>query len=148
MTDSREIISTRVFSFSRELAFRAWTEPEYLACWWGPKGFTNTFHEFDLRPGGHWRFTMHGPNGVNYPNESVFVEIIKNERIVFNHISSHKFQVTATFIGLEGKTKLIFRMLFETSQECGKLKGLVVPSNEQNFDRLEAELAKMARHLL
>ena len=59
----REIVSIRVFDFPRELVFNAWTDPEHLVHWWGPKGFTNTFHEFDLRPGGIWRFVMHGPDG-------------------------------------------------------------------------------------
>src|SRR4051794_12623895 len=92
-TSDREIVATRVFDAPRELVFKAWTDPEHLAQWWGPTGFTNTFHEFDLRPGGVWRFVMHGPDGVDYKNENVFVEIVKPERIVFDHVSGPKFQV-------------------------------------------------------
>ena len=139
----REIVSTRVLPWPRERVFRAWTEPHHLARWWGPKGFTNTFQEFDLRPGGCWQFVMHGPNGADYPNQSVFVEIVKPERIVFDHVSSPAFQVTATFDEEAGKTRLTFRMLFGTAAECDKVKGFAVAANEENFDRLEAELASM-----
>lgn len=73
----REIIATRVFKTPRLLVFKAWTDPDHLIHWWGPKGFTSTFHEFDLRPGGVWRLVMHGPNGADFQNESIFVEIVK-----------------------------------------------------------------------
>ena len=140
----REIVTTRVFNAPRELVFRAWTDPDHLAHWWGPKGFTNTFHEFDLKPGGFWRFVMHGPDGGDYKNESVFVEIAKPERIVFRHVSAPRFQVTATFADQAGKTKLTWCMLFESVAECDKVKRYAVEANEQNLDRLEAQLATMA----
>lgn len=98
-----EIVSTRLFSAPRQLVFRAWTTPELIARWWGPQGFTNTFHECDITPGGTWLYTMHGPNGVDYPNHSVFVEIVPLERVVLDHLSGHHFRVTATFEGLEGR---------------------------------------------
>jgi len=141
----REIVSARVLNAPRERVFAAWTEPAQLARWWGPKGFRNTFHEFDLRPGGVWRFTMHGPDGVDYPNKSVFVEIVRPERIVFQHLEPiHTFRATASFSKQNGKTKVVFRMLFATAAECDKVKGFVVEGNEQNFDRLEALLAGAA----
>lgn len=62
---SRAIVTTRVFNAQRERMFRAFTDTNQLARWWGPKGFSNTFREFDTRPGGHWRFIMHGPDGTN-----------------------------------------------------------------------------------
>lgn len=142
-TADREIVSSRLFNAPREVVFKAWTDPVHLAQWWGPKGFTNTFYEFDLKPGGVWRFDMHGPDGAKYPNESVFVEIIKPERIVFRHISGHQFLVTATFEDLGGKTQLIWRMLFETVAEYDKVKSYAVEKNEENLDRLELELAKI-----
>jgi uncharacterized protein YndB with AHSA1/START domain len=140
----RKIVSTRAFDAPRELVFAAWTDPAHLAKWWGPKGFTNTFQEFDMRPGGIWRFVMHGPDGVDYKNESVFVEIVKPERIVFQHVSGPRFQVTATFAAEAGKTRVTFEMLFETAAECEKIKVYAVDANEQNFDRLEAQLRRMA----
>jgi uncharacterized protein YndB with AHSA1/START domain len=140
----REIASTRVFDAPCERVFRAWTDPDHLAKWWGPKGFRNTFEEFDMRPGGVWRFVMHGPDGRDYKNKSVFVEIVKPERIVFQHVVGPRFQVTATFDEEAGKTRLKFQMLFDTAAECDKVKVYTVEANEQNFDRLEAELATMA----
>ncbi|WP_028551853.1 SRPBCC family protein [Paenibacillus sp. UNC451MF] len=139
-----EIISSRVFDVSRELVFRAWTTPDLLAQWWGPQGFTNTFHEFDLRPGGTWRFTMHGPNGVDYPNYSVFVEIVPMERIVLDHLSGHEFRVTATFEDVEDRTKVTFRQLFKKTEEFEQVKAYCIEGNEQNFDRLGKLLAGLA----
>jgi uncharacterized protein YndB with AHSA1/START domain len=64
----REIVTTRAIAAPPELVFKAWCDPAHLVHWWGPKGFTNTFHEFDPRPGGAWRFVMHGPDGASDPN--------------------------------------------------------------------------------
>jgi len=142
-TAEREIVSTRLFDSPRERVFQAWTDPAILARWWGPKGFRNTFHEFDLRPGGAWRFVMHGPDGTDYKNESVFREIEKPARIVFDHVSSPRFQVTATFDAEGGKTRVTFRMLFESVEALDRVKSFVPECNEQNFDRLEAQLELM-----
>ena len=143
-TADREIVTTRVLNAPRELVFKAWTDPDQLVHWWGPKGFTNTFHEFDMRPGGIWRFVMHGPDGIDYQNKSVFVEVVNSERIVFDHVSGPRFQVVVTFAEQAGKTTLTFRMRFESAAECDKVKAFAVEGNEQNLDRLEAQLAKMA----
>lgn len=138
-----EIVSVRTFGHRRELIFEAWTNPERLKNWWGPNGFTNTFHEFDLRPGGKWIFTMHGPDGVNYPNESVFIKIEEPELLVFNHLSHPRFQVVATFDELqETKTRVTFRMIFQSAEQCNALRSFIQGKNEENFDRLEAELQR------
>jgi uncharacterized protein YndB with AHSA1/START domain len=138
-----EIISTRTLPFKRELVFKAWSDPKHLAKWWGPKGFTNTFHEFDFRPGGKWRFTMHGPDGGNYANECVFTEIAAPGLIKWYRLSQPLFRMDILFEEWEGKTKLVFKMIFETEKECNKIKKIAVNANEENFDRLEAGLAKM-----
>jgi uncharacterized protein YndB with AHSA1/START domain len=141
---NREVITTRVFDARRELVVRAWTDPEQLVRWWGPNGFTNTFHQFDLRPGGTWRFTMHGSNGADYPNETVFEEIAGPERLRWKHISAPQFQVAVLFDELRGgRTKVTYRMLFEAADTCQKLRALIVPSNEELFDRLAAQLDGM-----
>ena len=139
-TPDREIISTRVFDASPEQLFQAWTDPAILALWWGPKDFKNTFHVFEPRPGGDWNFVMHGPDGTDYKNESVFREIEKPSRIVLDHISSPRFRVVATFDAETVKTKLTFRMIFETAEMRDRVKGIVVEANEQNFDRLAEQL--------
>jgi len=73
----REIVTTRVVDAPRELVFRAWTEPEHVGQWWGPNGFTSTIQEMDVRPGGVWRLVMHGPDGTDYPNESIYLEVVR-----------------------------------------------------------------------
>ena len=140
MTDSsnRQIITKRILNASRISVFSAWTNPELLAQWWGPAGFTNTFHEFDPKPGGKWQFTMHGPNGGHYPNESVFIQITIPERIVLRHVSKPHFQLIAQFEEIdESKTLLIFQQLFDTAEEYNKVKTIAVDANEENIDRLE-----------
>ncbi|POY34873.1 hypothetical protein C3K47_18135 [Solitalea longa] len=138
------IVTSRLINFNRELVFRAWTEAEHLKNWWGPQGFTNTFNEFDLRPNGYWRFIMHGPDGSDYPNESIFVKIEKPEKVVFDHLSGHLFQVIATFEDIGDKTQVVFKMIFDSAEECAKVRSFVEGANEENFDKLEAELKKMA----
>ena len=140
----RELVTTRVLSAPRERVFSAFSEAGQLAQWWGPEGFRNTFHEFDLRAGGAWRYTMHGPNGADYPNESVFVEVVKPERIVIEHVSGPRFRLTITLAVEAGRTRLTWRQRFPTAAECDKIKALAIPANEQNLDRLEARLAQMA----
>ncbi|TVY11794.1 SRPBCC family protein [Paenibacillus cremeus] len=138
------VINSREFEVPRELVYQAWTTPELLARWWGPNGFTNTFHEFDLRPGGEWRFIMHGPNGVDYPNHIEFVEIVPQERIVLKHTSSPEFQVTATFEDLGGRTKVTFRQQFMHAKEFEQAVKYCVEANEQNFDRMGELLKEMS----
>lgn len=135
----------RVFNVSQSNLFEAWTNPQHLSQWWGPNGFTNTFEQFDLRPGGKWIFTMHGPDGKNYDNESEFVEITPSERIVFNHITAPQFQIVATFEKVsETQTKLTFKMVFEEENLYNNLKSFVLEKNEENFDRLENVLKNIA----
>ncbi|GLI08858.1 activator of HSP90 ATPase [Paenibacillus tyrfis] len=142
-TEEYELVTTRLMNASSTLVCEAWTIPEHLAQWWGPNGFTNTFHEFDLRPGGIWEFVMHGPNGMNYDNKSEFVEI-GPERIVLRHLCAPHYQLTATFEDLGSKTRLTWRQLFENAGVFNAIKKIAVPANEQNLDRLEAHLQKMS----
>ena len=146
MTDraaDAELTTTRLLDAPRERVFRAF-QAEHLAQWWGPNGFTNTFHEFELRAGARWRYTMYGPNGAGYPNESVFVEVVP-ERVVIEHISAPRFRLTITLATEGGRTRLTWRQRFPTAADCDRIRALAVPANEQNLDRLEARLAAMAR---
>ena len=139
---SAEIHSTRVFGVSRERLFEAFRDPSQLARWWGPEGFTNTIDEFDLQPGGKWRFTMHGPDGSDYPNTNVFSEVDPPSRIAFVHDSPvHRFRMTMDFTEDGPGARLTWRMEFEDPDEAAKLREFIVTANEQNFDRLEAVLA-------
>ncbi len=110
----REIVITRVLDAPRERVFEAFTRPEILARWWGPRGFTTVTHEHDFRPGGQWRHTMVGPDGTEYPNRSVFEEIVPRERIVYRHHGGGDgvlalFRATVTFTDESGKTRLTMR---------------------------------------
>jgi uncharacterized protein YndB with AHSA1/START domain len=140
----REIVSVREFDAPQALVWRAWTEPSHLARWWGPKGFSSTFHEFDLRPDGEWRFVMHGPDGTDYKNRSLFREITPPERLVFDHVSGHIFQGSANFEALDSEhTRVTYTMLHRTAEDCERVKALAGSANEEMFDRLGAELGRM-----
>jgi uncharacterized protein YndB with AHSA1/START domain len=139
-----EIVNTRILNASRKIVYKAWTDPNHLKNWWGPKGFTNTFNEFDLRSGGKWSFSMHGPDKGNYANECEFIKIIPNEFISWRRFSKPVFQVAVIFEEISAdSTRLIFKMIFSTPEECDKLKSFAPEKNEENFDRLEDELRKM-----
>ena len=143
-TTDREIVTTRVFDAPRELVFQAWTESEHVAQWWGPYGFTTTIHEMDVRPGGVWRFIMHGPDGVDYNNKIVYIEIVKPERLVYSHVSGPQFHATVTFEDQGGKTKLTMRMLFETTEERERVVKVfgAIEGAKQTFARLAEFLTK------
>lgn len=119
----REIVLTRVFDAPHELLWDAWTDPKHVVKWWGPRGFTITIHEMDVRPGGIWNHTMHGPDGTDYPGQCVFIEVVKPERIVYSMTGGKKgeprtqFQSTWIFEAQGSKTKLTLRMLFASAQE-------------------------------
>lgn len=96
--ENRAVINTRVFNVPPEILFEAWADPLKLAQWWGPKGFTNTFHEFNFSTGGTWKYTMHSPDGQDFLNTCVFETIEQPTRIVFKHLlPMHVFWLTATF---------------------------------------------------
>jgi uncharacterized protein YndB with AHSA1/START domain len=138
-----EIVSTRIVNEPLEKVFEAWSNAEYLKKWWGPKGFTNTFHEFDFKVGGKWIFTMHGPEKGNYPNECEFTKIEKPTLIAWKRYSQPIFRVVASFEDCKGKTKIIFRMVFNSAEERNKLIKFVPEKNEENFDKLEEVLSAM-----
>ncbi len=145
-TPESEIVSTRIFNVDRELLFRAWSDPNHLKNWWGPNGFTNTFNLFEFCEGGKWSFIMHGPDKGNYANECEFIKIEIPSLIAWKRFSKPLFQVVAIFEEISSsKTKLVFKMLFETTDECNKLRPHVIDKNEENFDRLEIELSKMIK---
>jgi uncharacterized protein YndB with AHSA1/START domain len=139
----RELISTRRLSASRQAVYRAFSDPRQLALWWGPKGFTNTIHQFDLKPGGEWRITLHAPDGQNYDNRKTFLEVVPAQRVSFaHHQPTHNFTMTIELTDETGGTRVNWRMLFESAAELAQIRALIVGANEENFDRLEGHLAK------
>jgi uncharacterized protein YndB with AHSA1/START domain len=144
-TKDREILITRLLNAPRELAFRAWTDREQIAKWWGPRGFRTTTHEMDLRPGGVWRFIMHGPDGTDYDNRITYVEIAAPERIVYDHGDEEdavRFRTTVTFEAEGDRTLLSMRMVFPTKAERDRVvrEYGAVEGGNQTVDRLEQHL--------
>ena len=142
-TADREFVHSRLVDAPPEAVFRAITDPARLARWWGPDGFSSTFEIFEPRPGGKWIFVMHGPDGADYPNESVFREVTPG-RIVFDHLSGHHFEMTITLVAQAGGTLVGWRQLFDTAAEKERIAPFVSVANEQNLDRLEAEVLRVA----
>ena len=144
-TSDREIVVTRVFDAPRALVFKLWTDPKHVAQWWGPNGFTITNYEMDVRPGGVWRFVMHGPNGVDYQNKVVYREVVEPERLVYSHVSGPQFEMTVIFEAEGDRTRLTARMVFESAalrdkviKEFGAVEGL-----QQTLGRLEEHVARV-----
>lgn len=148
-TADREIIITRVFEARREVVFDAWTDAKRIGEWWGPTGFTTTTQEIDIRPGGLWRFVMHGPDGTDYPNLIVYQEIVRPERLVFNHgsgeeDSSDEFLTVVTFEDRDGKTALTMRSIFASKEARDWVVSEyhAIDGSNQTLDRLGEYLAK------
>ena len=115
-TKDRELLITRTLNAPVELVWEAFTKPDHVANWWGPNGFTNTIYTMDLRPGGLWELVMHGPDGTNYKNKSIYTEIVVNKKIVFNHFKPD-FTTTIEFEELGEQTHLRWHMLFNSAEE-------------------------------
>lgn len=135
------------FQTSREIAadpsavFAALADHNRLKTWWGPAGFTNTFETCEFRPGGRWVYVMHGPNGKNYPNESAFSEIAPARRVVIRHVSQPRYLLTISLEPLaNGGTLVRWEQTFEDPRVASGIEHIVVPANEQNLDRLAAEV--------
>ncbi|HZZ44340.1 MAG TPA: SRPBCC family protein [Tepidisphaeraceae bacterium] len=143
VTADREISATRVFDAPRELVFKMWTDPKHVDQWWGPRGFSTKTKKMEFKPRGVWEHIMHGPDGTEYPNWIEYLEIVEPKRLVYDHGSNPKFQVTVKFEDIGGKrTKLTMRMVFETAQlrdatakKFGAVEGL-----GQTLDRLAEQV--------
>jgi uncharacterized protein YndB with AHSA1/START domain len=132
--------TSRQISVSPQSIFSAISNPERLAKWWGPNGFTNTFNGFQFTVGGKWSFVMHGPDGVNYPNENEFVDIVPNEKVVIRHHSQPYFTLTVTITSSAKGSMVNWNQEFDDAEVAKNIAHIIVPSNEQNLDRLTAEV--------
>ena len=117
-SDTGVFLSRRVVPYSPEAIFQAFAQPELLAQWWGPSGFTNTFEVFEFTPGGRWKFVMHGPDGANFPNESTYVELAPS-RVVIRHASKPHYVLTVTFVAHDSGAEITWHQQFE---ETGTMK--------------------------
>jgi uncharacterized protein YndB with AHSA1/START domain len=136
------VLSTeRILATSPRDVFAAFANPDRLALWWGPSGFTNTFERFEFETGGQWVFTMHGPDGKDYANECVFREIQPDAKVVIEHVVQPLFRLTVTLTLSGDGTHLKWEQEFETPEMAERLRPICDPANEQNLDRLEVLLA-------
>ena len=119
-----------------EVIFAAISTPEILAKWWGPSGFSNTFNQFQFKPGGKWSFVMHGPDGSNYPNESEFIEIVVNEKVVIRHLSQPNFTLIILITHSAKGSLVQWTQEFDSEEVAKNVAHIVKPANEQNLDRL------------
>ena len=150
LVGDREIAARRTFNAPRELVWKVWTEPEHIGQWWGPKGFTTTTYAMELKPGGVWRFVMHGPDR-DYQNKITYLEVLKPERLVYRHggdkeVEPVNFHVTVIFTEQGGKTRIDMRMVFPSAnardyvvKTYGAVEGL-----NQTLGRLEEYLGARA----
>ena len=147
-TADREIATTRVFDAPRALVWEVWTDPKHIEQWWGPVGFTTTTKEYDLRPGGVWLHTMHGPDGRNYPNDITFTDVVVPEWLEWTHGPSPLFDVTVKFDEEdENQTRLTMRMLFPTKEERDRTVETfgAIEGQSQTLNRLEEYLAEVGQ---
>ena len=141
-TSDREIRISRLLSAPIELVWEVWTRPEHIRNWWGPNGFTNTITKMELEAGGEWNLVMHGPDGTDYKNKSVFREIIKHKKIVYEHVSNPKFIATIEFESLGKTTFINWHMLFETTEQFIQVVKTFKADEglKQNIEKLEIYL--------
>jgi uncharacterized protein YndB with AHSA1/START domain len=116
-TADRELRISRLLNAPIDLVWVVWTDPDHIKNWWGPDGFTNTINKMDMKQGGEWELVMHGPDGTDYKNKSVFKEIIKHKKIVYEHITGPKFTATVEFEKRGDTTFLSWHMLFQSREE-------------------------------
>jgi uncharacterized protein YndB with AHSA1/START domain len=126
----------RAIPFSPERVYAAFADARTLAAWWGPNGFTNEFEVFEFREGGKWKFTMVGPNGARYANESIFRELKPAEKVVIRHDCAPFFTLTVTLEPHTSGTLLRWEGVFDDPKVLEAIRHIVVPANEQNLDRL------------
>ncbi len=144
---SNKIEITRIYDAPVKLVWEAWTDPAQVAKWWGPRGFTITTHSKDLKPGGHWNYTMHGPDGTDWENNTRYLEVEKYSKLVYDHGGNSTqpplFRVTVNFIDLKGKTKMEMTMSLPSEEALENTKKIIKSANgNSTWDRLGEYLAK------
>jgi uncharacterized protein YndB with AHSA1/START domain len=141
----RSLSITRLLNAPRELVWEVWTNPEQIRHWWGPEGFTNTIFKMEVRPGGEWDFVMHGPDGTDYKNKHIYREVVKPEKLVLQHVSGPKFEMTVLFEKQGNKTLVIINSLFESAEQLKEVIKVFKADEgmKQNVNRMEEYLNKV-----
>jgi len=145
--NASEINITRLYDAPVQAVWDAWTDPEQVAQWWGPRGFTLTTHSKDLKPGGVWHYTMHGPDGVDYPNKTQYFEVVTRSRLVYDHGGNDDrpplFRVTVLFAEVDGKTRMDMSMRLSTPKAAEEMRKFIKHAGgDATWDRLSEYLGK------
>jgi uncharacterized protein YndB with AHSA1/START domain len=145
--NSKDINIIRIYDAPVKLVWDAWTDPKQAAKWWGPRGFTITNHSKDLKAGGHWKYTMHGPDGTDYPNYTIYHEVEKYSKLVYDHGGTETtpplFQVTVLFSEINGKTKMDMTMTLPTPEAAQQTKKFIKKAGgNSTWDRLAEYIEK------
>lgn len=151
MKGEREIVVSRRFDAPRELVWQAWTDPQAIAEWWGPRGFDAPPCEIDLRPGGKFQIDLNGPDGKIYPCKGTFREIVEPERIVYDGPANEpagcgagippNAKVTVTFAEMGEQTELTIHTLLasEADRAAARNEGFI-PGWHDSLERLAEKL--------
>ena len=146
----REIVMTRVFDAPRNLVWQAWTDPKHVPQWWGPRGWSLSACEIDLRPGGSYRYVMRSPNGADHPMKGAYREVVPTSRIVYTDqfdepgMPPMESVITMVLEERSGKTTLTATAVYESKQvRDAILKMGVEDGTNETWDRLDEKLAAM-----
>lgn len=144
---SNVITIIRLYDAPVKAVWDAWTDPKQTAKWWGPRGFTLTSHSKELKPGGIWHYTMHGPDGTDYVNKTLYHQVEKYSLLVYDHGGNDEqaplFRVTAKFSEEKGKTKLEMSMALPTPEAAEETRKFIKKAGgDSTWDRLAEYLEK------
>ena len=142
-----EIRIVRTYAAPVKVVWDAWTDPQHVAKWWGPRGFTITTHAKELRPGGFWSYTMHGPDGVDYVNKTIYYEVEECKKLVYDHGGGDDrpplFHVTVLFSEADGQTTMDMTMTLASAEEAANIRKIIKAANgNSTWDRLAEYLDK------
>jgi uncharacterized protein YndB with AHSA1/START domain len=133
----KAFIAERKIAASAQEIFGAFENPDLMGKWWGPTGFTLTSNTFEFKPGGKWSFVMHGPDGKDYPNENVFQEITKPNKVVMRHDCNPYFTATAIIEDAPGGAIVRWHQKFDSEEVADSIAHIVKPANEQILEKLK-----------
>lgn len=139
--NSNELHIKRIYDAPLTVVWDAWTDPEQVAQWWGPRGFSITTHSKDLKTGGHWHYTMHGPDGTDYPNKTTYLEVEKYKRLVYDHGANDTqpalFRVQVIFTEQDNQTHMDMTMMVDSPEAMQQIKKIIKEANgNSTWDRL------------
>ena len=143
MSNDRTLYTSRTLPFSPKAIYSAFESANLLALWWGPNGFSNTFEIFEFKEGGRWKFTMHGSDGTDYLNESIFEEIVPEQKIVIHHDCPPNFKLTIELTPDGESTLLTWQQVFDDAETAQVVKQRAGTANEENIDKLTRVLREV-----